>query len=870
MPKVRSPEVKRAHTRARLPQYFRVAAVAALALTMLGIGVGFYRARNRTEFRMKGFPTALSKDVVAQVTGYERREVEGDVIKYYIKADKATTFADNHQELENVFLQVFDAAGSSDQITAAKAVYVPEENKNFTAYFAGNVNIETRDALKVNTEQITYSKADETASADEQVSFERENVRGTSFGALVNVLAKRLELLKDVRIEASESSISADKNVTIEAGYAAYDQQSEVIELRDGVRTNVLSKNGSADTNSNRAQVYLARKPDGTAREVKKLELFDNVRIAARQGGGKPTNITSTFAVYDRSIERFDLRGGVSIVTVEDEKPTDIKADSAVYEQPYGRILMDGNAAVTQEGNLIKGDRITAELYPTKKLKNSVVRGNGFLRQTIPERTTEISAPELNASFGENQQLVAANAIGNGTAVLIPAVAADYSKVTMSALTAIRAFFKGEGQIDRIVTEGRTTIQLDAPEGNAEAATKRVTADTVRTFFDADGKNMQKAEAVGDAELYIEPLQARPRNYKTTVNAPRFDCDFYPTGNNARSCVAGLKTKTVRVPTAPADSRGTQSLLADRLVAGFNPQTRDVERLDAVGNAKFTELDRSALSDEISFTQSDEIIRLRGGEPTVWDSRARARAKEIDWDTRNERSMLRGQVGTTYYSQKQTGGATPFGQGDKPVYITADSGEFDHRAETALFTGNARGWQENNYVRAERFFIQQREGQFTAEGSVQSLLYSAKRRESGRESNVPVYASSRRMTYNRDGRSLRYETDVDIRQGTDRIVGGTANVFLDDKGEVARTDIENGVVITQPNRRAAGDYAQYVAANQTITLRGNPARVEDAQSGSSEGGQLTVFLEENRVVSEGKTKQNTSGRTRSVYKVKEN
>ncbi|HEX2640740.1 MAG TPA: hypothetical protein VHL50_09220, partial [Pyrinomonadaceae bacterium] len=137
MPKAQSQQIKRFQTRARLPKYFRAAAVGVLVLTLLAIGIGFYRARNNTEFRMKGFPTSLSKDVVAEVNAYERREADGDVVRYYIKADKATTFSDSHQELHNVFLQVFDAGGNGfDQITAAKAVYIPEENKNFTAYFA--------------------------------------------------------------------------------------------------------------------------------------------------------------------------------------------------------------------------------------------------------------------------------------------------------------------------------------------------------------------------------------------------------------------------------------------------------------------------------------------------------------------------------------------------------------------------------------------------------------------------------------------------------------------------------------------------------------------------------------------------------------
>ena len=109
-----------------------------LACTAAAVVFSIYRAGNRPEFRMQGFPTSLSKDVIATVEGYERRETDGDRVKYYIKADRAVSFADNHQELENVFLQVYSDDGTaSDRISAQKAVYVPADNKNFTAYFAG-------------------------------------------------------------------------------------------------------------------------------------------------------------------------------------------------------------------------------------------------------------------------------------------------------------------------------------------------------------------------------------------------------------------------------------------------------------------------------------------------------------------------------------------------------------------------------------------------------------------------------------------------------------------------------------------------------------------------------------------------------------
>ena len=867
----KSIQIKTYHLRAKLPQYIRYAAVGLAAVTLVAILVGFYRSRNNPEFRMKGFPTSLSKDVVAEVNGYERREMEGDLVKYYIKADKGTTFSDNHQELENVYLEVYDLNGSpADKITAAKAVYVPEENKNFTGYFAGNVNIETRDALKVKTEQVTYRKVNDTATADEHIEFERESVRGRSFGAIVKVAEKQLELLKDVEIETFSTPELAASNVkqgSVKASYAIYNQPAETIELRGGVQGNVVAESGSSDVNSDRAVVFLVEKTDG-GRDVKKLELHDNVSIVANRPNSGPTNIQSAYALYERDSDRFDLKNGVRITTSADGKPTNITSDSAVYEKANLKIYIDGNAEITQGSELLKGDHIYSELYPANKLKFSNIRGNAYLRQTTEERTSEVSAHEMTAAFNDNQQLTSANATGDSRAVLTPANATEYSKVTMTAPKAIQLAFKGEGLLDKMSTDGRTTIQLDVPSGTADAANKRVTADTVHTYFNSDGHDIQRAEAIGNAELFVEPLSASPENYRTTINAPRFDCEFYPTGNNAKECIAATKTKTVREPTVKSADHGTQTITADKLTAAFSQQTKDVDRLDAVGSAKFVELDRNAVADQIGFLKGDEIVRLRGGEPTVWDSRARARAAEIDWDTKNQKSHLRGGANTTYYSQKSTGGATPFGATDKPVFLTAQTADFDHRAQTAVYNGNARGWQEDNYVRGDQLTIMQEQGQFVAEGNVQSLLYNVRRKENGKETNAPVYVSSRKMTYNRDSRLVKYENDVDIRQGTDRILGGIANIYLDERNELSRSEIQNNVTITQPNRKAVGDYAEYTASTESVVLRGNPARVDDAENGSESGAQMTVFLRNNRVVSEGKSKQNATGRIRSVYKVK--
>ncbi|MEZ5346070.1 MAG: LPS export ABC transporter periplasmic protein LptC [Pyrinomonadaceae bacterium] len=900
--------------RARLPLIMRGLAIAAMFVTILVIGIGFYWGSFRSSFVMKGFPTKLSDKVVGEVNGYERRESENGVAKYFIKADRAVTFSDDHQELENVYLEVFQDGNESisDKISSEKAVYVPADDgtKNFKIFFADDVNIETHDSLKVKTELLTYNKATEIAEAEEYVEFSRENIAGKSYGARVNIANKSLDLQKDVRITAFSNG-SADDELTkakvesarINADSAFIDQIGEKIRLDGNVAISLVpdpNADGNlkkpADIKSDRAtalfsdkeirqidlsgKVFVHQKPTaGDAGwtkleagravatvnvQLEKLELFENVRIESKPNDSEPTNIRSNTAVYYKRAETYELKDKVEILTVQDSKKTRITSASAVYQENNGKVFLNGNAAVEQGPDLIRGDVIKADLYADRKIKYAEAYRNAFLRQKTSERTTEISAAELNAAFGQGSEIRDAKALGNVEAVVIPVRSADYNRFSLFAPKWIDLDFRNDGSLSNFRTQGRTTIKLNAPNNSPDAADKTLTADAVNTTFRGSGNELATVQAIGNAELLVSPLRASASNFKTMVNAPRFDCEFFP-GNNARSCTSTGDSKVVRSPTS--GGRTKQTLTAGKLSANFRRDTQDVESFDATGGAKFTEGDRNGTADRIAYSANDATVRLRGGDPTVWDSQARGKAQEIDWDTKNSRSSLRGKTAVTYYSQKQSGG-TPFTKVNAPVFLTSNEAHFDHNLQTGLFTGNARAWQDNNYVRADKLFLEEKKGRFYAEGSVQSLLYDVNQTVAGRRSKTPVYASSQQMVYQKDSNLIRYEKDVDIRQGNDRISVGTAIIYLDKENELLKTVMEGNVVITQPGRRASGDFAEYSATAETVVLRGNPARVSDSESGSSEGREVTVFLAENRVVGGTQDPKNNTGRSRTVYKIK--
>lgn len=877
MPEIKENKLSGYKVRASIPRYFRFAAIGVVSLTVLAVIFGFYRARSKTPFRLKGDHTQLSTDVVSEVNGYERQESDGGLTKYSIKADYAKTFSDNHQELENVDIHLYDELGNpSDSMTAQKVLYIPEDGKNFTAYMNGDVNIQTAGELKVKTNNLTYSKTKGTADADEAIEFERGNIRGRSFGATVNMGEKRLELLKDAELETFESPELMRANVRyakLNSGSASYDQVANTVTLNSGVAINIQSHDrttGNAQTTDINADRGIAAMmgADVKTLHLQKIEFFDNVRIVSTESGGSPTNIDSGYALYEKDADRFDLKNGAHIVTTTNDRSTDIRASEIVFDRSGSKAALTGGAVIAEGDDLVSGDSLFADLYHGNRLKDAVVRGNASLKTSTPERTTTVTAPELNAAYDEAGNIREFNAIGQSTADVLPHEGKNYSRISIAAARGIGMSYRGQGLIDNMRTDGRTTVQLNAQNGEPDAANKRVTADAVKTIFFENGKDIKHAEAVGNGELYIEPLNAAPENYRTTVNAPRFDCEFFATGSNVRQCTAGKKTRTLRTRTVEKEGRGTQVMTADQLTTVFNERSGSLERADAVGNAKFTELERNAIATQMTLTENDDIVRMRGGDPTAWDSASRARAKEIDWDTRNRHSYMRGGVSTTYYSRRQMGDATPFADPDKPVYVTSETAEFDHDAKTGLFTGNARGWQESNYVRADKLFIRDREGQMSADGSVQSALYDVKQKGSSKPASVPVFATSRSLSYDRETRVLKYRSDVDIRQGTDRMTAGSADVYLDEHNDVAKTVAETAVVMTQPGRRAAGDWMQYTADDENAVVRGNPATVNDVETGSSQGGQLSFNMRDHHSTVEGRTKQAPSARTKSVYKVK--
>jgi len=750
--------------RAKVPVITRLVAFALLVSGLTVVGISYYKLRNAEKFKAKSEKPELSKEVTGVVEGVEHHVTKNDRLYLLVKASRDVTFSDGHHELENISMGVYPPEGETpDQISAARAILYPDAN---VLSFMGNVKIETKEKLKVNTEALSFDQNSGVAQTDSPVSFERENVSGTSTGAQVEQKTKRL-----------------------------------------GLRSNV--------------QLTIA--PGQAAKSAKRA------------------------------------------------RPVSIKAAQAVFDQQSMVLAFTGGVTVEQEADILSGDNLTAFINEQKHLQRAEIRGNSYMRVMDPGRAAEVHSVNMDFFMDQDQRLERALATSDVAARTLE----GDSDVQISGSNSLDVTFQAQGDsslLKQMVAGGRSVITMSAPKSKANdprAANKRLTAKEVKLTWRTSGRDLEKAEANGDAELFVEPVVSSARAERKKLNAPQFDCDFFEAGNLARTCKATGGAKATLDPMQPVQNRGTRTLTSQNMTTVFLKDTQDMERVDAQGDGKFNENDRNGVAANVSYVAADETVRLRGGEPTVWDSRGRTKAIELDADLANDVSYARGRTTTTYYSQEQTNGATPFSKTKSPVYIASERGEFHHESGQAIYTGNARAWQDDNYVRGDKLTIYVNNKRMEASGHVQTAIYNAKKQVENNNTTVPVFAAADSMFYSDPDRTIHYEGNVDIKQGTDRLTSGVADVYLlKDTNEMEKTVAQRDVVLTQPNRKGTGDRVEFTSANEMAVLKGNPARVEDVEQGNTEGNRLTLSVRDGKVTADDARGPLAPGRVRSTHKIR--
>jgi lipopolysaccharide export system protein LptA len=546
---------------------------------------------------------------------------------------------------------------------------------------------------------------------------------------------------------------------------------------------------------------------------------------------------SSTGAIFYGKTKVVDLTKDAQIIKEHLEKgkggpPLVVRGGHGAYDGMIGYIHFDGGVVVTQGTKEARADLMDGHLnVQTKKLERLELRGNSLLKEQQPGKRAESQARDMDFFFDGEQQLTRAVAVG---AAKLHSLEKDAPRAL--AAERVEALYTPTPQgsnLQSVTTQGRTLLKVvEQDEKQPDKAAERVLeADAVQAVFQPDGKFLQRAEATGKAVLLITPLRVTPKAERQRLSAAKFTVEYFETGNAMKTFVADGEALAEFEPLQPAkdknDKRTKRTLQSQKMTAQLQPQSQEITDLVAEGEMKYNDGDRNATAVRGVYDARTQMVALRG-KPLLWDMNARTNADEIDANLDTGESLARGRVRTTYYSRETTGGAAPFKKGKAPVTIAADRAVVRHREGAARYLGNARAWQEDDFVRAENMELDKGERSLLAWGNVQSAFYTVEREvEKGKQEIVPIFVSAEQLTYTDEQRTAHYEGRVKIRQGTDQIDAAVADAVLDQEHKLSKLTAAREVVLTQPQRRGTGDLLVYTAATDAAVLTGKLAQVED-------------------------------------------
>ncbi|MFZ0807314.1 MAG: LPS export ABC transporter periplasmic protein LptC [Candidatus Sulfotelmatobacter sp.] len=455
--------------------------------------------------------------------------------------------------------------------------------------------------------------------------------------------------------------------------------------------------------------------------------------------------------------------------------------------------------------------------------------------------------------------------------------------------------YSGQNVLQKVhALDGARITQESVASGKSGAGSApqrfEVTAPII-DFTVADGHLLEKAVTSGAAKIQIDSApdsmaqSKAPRGQRTIVTAGKFEARFTEADGRSRlATVHGAPSAKIVNSNSGEPDRISTSETVDAI---FLPQAGGIESVTQQGNVAYSdgqppEKRTLAWANNGRYTPADQMLVLTGN-PRVINSGMETTANAIHINRATGDAIAEGDVKSTYSELKEQPDGALLAS-SSPIHVTSRSMTAHNNSGIALYSGNARLWQDANIVEAPSIEFDRDRRSVLAQGTlaqpVQTILTQAAKAEG---SNQPapqknatkiqsagsglIVITAAKLTYTDDERKVHYEGGVNAKGDDFTADAQTADAFLVARNQAAgaksfagpsRLDhmiAENNVVVRQPNRRADGQKLVYTPADDKFVLTGGTSSelpsIFDAEQGKITGVSLTFYRTDDRVLVEG-------------------
>jgi lipopolysaccharide export system protein LptA len=429
--------------------------------------------------------------------------------------------------------------------------------------------------------------------------------------------------------------------------------------------------------------------------------------------------------------------------------------------------------------------------------------------------------------------------------------------------------FTGNNVLSTVHSEDNVRLvqHQKPPSPSAGAQDVEVTASVI-DFVVADGRRLQRADTSGAAQIALRP--ASGSGQQTLVTAGKFQAGFDDLGQLASlhgSPNAHIVSKTSGQPDRVSAS--------NTLDATFHPGS-GIDSIVQQGSVAYSDGERKAWGDRANYTPADQMLVLTGS-PRVVDGGMTTTSRSMRMNRSTGDALADGDVKSTYSDLKAQPNGALLAASD-PIHVTARTMTAHSGPSVALYSGDARLWQNANVIQAPSIQFDRNQRSVVAQGTptqpVSTVLVQVEK--SGKV--TPVKITSDRLTYADNERKAHFEDTVQAKGADLTITSKVMDVFLQASDQAASNQPVTGtgagtgkidhivasgqVAIVQPGRRATGDQLVYTTSDDKFVLTGGPPSIFDAERGKITGVSLTLFRHDGRVVVEGNKTSPTVTQTR--------
>jgi len=399
--------------------------------------------------------------------------------------------------------------------------------------------------------------------------------------------------------------------------------------------------------------------------------------------------------------------------------------------------------------------------------------------------------------------------------------------------------------------------------GSAGAQDVEITASVI-DFLVTDGRRLQRADTSGPAQIALRPTP--DTGQQTLVTAGKFQARFDDLGQLVSMHGAPNARIVSKTPGQP-DRVSTSSMLD----ASFRPGS-GIESIVQQGNMAYVDGERKAWGDRATYTPADQMLALNGS-PRAVDGGMTTTSRSMRLNRATGDAFAEGDVKSTYSDLKAQPNGALLAASD-PIHVTARTMTSHSSPGVALYTGDARLWQNANVIQAPSIEFDRDRRSVVARGTptqpVSTVLVQTEK--SGKV--TPVKITSARLSYTDGERRAHFEGGVQAQGAELTMTARMMDVFLQPRnqattnqsltgaGKIDRIIAKEQVVITQPGRRALGDQLVYTTTDDKFVLTGGSPSIFDAEHGKITGVSLTLFRHDGRVLVEGNNTSPTVTHTR--------